>query len=139
LPNLLRHCVARLAVDPGDRPQRAILLAAVGLEVLIARVQLDRALEVLADLGRVGRVVHGVQADLVERQRLLAGHRIRQLEPERLGLLGDVVQLEVGLDRLVVVERRLVARRGLSRNSFSGRPVNSLNSAIAVLGRSASL
>src|SRR5690606_10386623 len=41
--------VTRLAVDAGDRPLRAILLAAVGLDLHVLVVERDGALEVAAD------------------------------------------------------------------------------------------
>jgi len=78
--------VALLAVDPGDRPQRAILPAVVGLDRAVLRVQIDRALEVAVELGRERRVVHRVEADLIERLRLLPGSGSGGLIPSRLAL-----------------------------------------------------
>ena len=49
--------VAFLAIDPGDRPQRAVLLALVGLDLHVLAVEIDGALEVAADLGGVRGVV----------------------------------------------------------------------------------
>jgi hypothetical protein len=75
-----------------------------------------------------------------------SGERRRRLDAALLGVLGQVVQLEVGRDRRVVVEHALLAARGEPHRlevvralaeRFSLLCVNSLNSAIAVLGRSA--
>src|SRR5690606_27173034 len=87
--------VTRLAVDAGDRPLRAILLAAVRLDLHVLVVERDGALEVAADLGGVRGVVERVETDLLERQRLFARDGLRRFDAELLGLLRGVVELEV--------------------------------------------